>query len=178
MTTYDLDTPVETRGTGSIQWDVLPAHHGLPDLLPFTIADMDFRSPPEVLEALHRRVDHGVFGYTDWQHSGFPEAVRDWYGERYGVAVAPQTAGLRGFRRERAVAQLLRMWTEPGDGVVVHTRHTSGSSTRWPGWGGPCGASPSATTRPWNGSSHAPTPGCCCCAPRTTRPAGCGRRTS
>ncbi|WP_236246219.1 MalY/PatB family protein [Streptomyces sp. CC210A] len=120
MTTYDFDTPVETRGHGSIQWDVLPARYGLPDLLPFTIADMDFRSPPEVLEALRRRVGHGVFGYTDWERSGFPEAVRDWYGERHGVAVAPETL-VFGPSVVNELAQLLRMWTEPGDGVVVHT---------------------------------------------------------
>ncbi|WP_175412768.1 MalY/PatB family protein [Streptomyces sp. TRM64462] len=118
--TYDFDTPVDIRGTGSFQWDVLPAEYGVPGLLPFTIADMDFRSPPEVLEALQRRVAHGVFGYTDWRSTGFPEAVRDWYGLRYGLDIDPE-ALVHGPSVVNELAQLLRMWTEPGDGVVVHT---------------------------------------------------------
>lgn len=118
--TYDFDTPVDIRGTGSFQWDVLPQLYGVPDLVPFTISDMDFRSPPEVLEALQQRIAHGVFGYTDWRHTGFPEAVRDWYARRHGVAVDPE-ALVCGPSVVNELAQLLRMWTEPGDGVVLHT---------------------------------------------------------
>ncbi|WP_149181062.1 MalY/PatB family protein [Streptomyces sp. TRM49041] len=118
--TYDFDTPVDIRGTGSFQWDVLPAAYGVPDLIPFTISDMDFRSPPEVLEALQRRIARGVFGYTDWRYTGFPEAVRDWYGARHGVAVDPE-ALVYGPSVVNELAQLLRIWTRPGDGVVVHT---------------------------------------------------------
>ncbi|GAA4908599.1 MalY/PatB family protein [Streptomyces coeruleoprunus] len=118
--TYDFDTTQDLRGTGSFQWDVLPDRYGVPDLVPFAIADMDFRSPPEVLEALRRRVDHGVFGYTDWRYSGFPEAVRDWYARRYGLDVDPE-ALVFGPSVVNELAQLLRMWTAPGDGVVVHT---------------------------------------------------------
>ncbi|MFJ8697167.1 MalY/PatB family protein [Streptomyces roseolilacinus] len=119
-TTYDFDTVVGIRGTGSFQWDVLPELYGVPDLVPFTISDMDFRLPPEVLEAVRRRVERGVFGYTDWRYTGFPEAVRDWYARRHGVVLDPE-ALVFGPSVLNELAQLLRMWTEPGDGVVVHT---------------------------------------------------------
>jgi cystathionine beta-lyase len=54
----DFDRPIVRLGTDSIKWNKYP-----PDVLPLWVADMDFASPPAVLEALQRRVDHGVFGY-------------------------------------------------------------------------------------------------------------------
>ena len=57
---FDFDAPVDRRDTASIKWDKYRGR----DVLPLWVADMDFPSPPAVLEALRRRVDHGVFGYT------------------------------------------------------------------------------------------------------------------
>ncbi len=57
---WDFDTVVDRRGTGSDKWDAYAGR----DVVPMWVADMDFRAPPPLLEALHRRVDHGVFGYT------------------------------------------------------------------------------------------------------------------
>lgn len=51
---------IDRRNTASLKWDRYSGR----DVLPLWVADMDFRSPPAVLEALHRRIDHGVFGYT------------------------------------------------------------------------------------------------------------------
>ncbi|MFE9532723.1 MalY/PatB family protein [Streptomyces sp. NPDC006691] len=120
MTTYDFDVPVDRRGTWSVQWDGVAARFGTDGLLPFTISDMDFPSPPEVLAALQERVAHGVFGYTDWQNEEFRSAIRDWYRARHDTEVdtarlvyAPSVLN--------QLSQLLRMWTEPGDAVVVHT---------------------------------------------------------
>lgn len=59
-TSFDFDTPVDRRGTSSQKW----AMYDDRNILPLWLADMDFRSPPAVIEALRRRVDHGVFGYT------------------------------------------------------------------------------------------------------------------
>ena len=57
---FDFDTVVERGGTASYKWD---RYRGR-DVIPLWVADMDFRSPPAVIEALHERVAHGVFGYT------------------------------------------------------------------------------------------------------------------
>lgn len=57
---FDFDIVVDRRGTCSEKWDKYQDK----DVIPLWLADMDFRSPPAVLEALRRRVDHGVFGYT------------------------------------------------------------------------------------------------------------------
>lgn len=57
---FDFDTVIERRHTGSQKWD----RYGDRDVLPMWVADMDFRAPPAVIEALRTRVDHGIFGYT------------------------------------------------------------------------------------------------------------------
>ncbi len=60
MTQYYFDEPINRYGTDSLKWD---AYKGK-DIIPLWVADMDFKAPLPVLEALHRRVDHGIFGYT------------------------------------------------------------------------------------------------------------------
>ncbi|MFC1836073.1 MalY/PatB family protein, partial [Thermodesulfobacteriota bacterium] len=57
---FDFDKPVDRLGTSSEKWDMYEQH----GVIPLWLADMDFRSPTAVIEALHQRVDHGVFGYT------------------------------------------------------------------------------------------------------------------
>ncbi len=60
MTNSLFNTDIDRHATSSVKWD----RYKNSDVLPLWVADMDFRSPPEVLEALHQRIDHGVFGYT------------------------------------------------------------------------------------------------------------------
>jgi cysteine-S-conjugate beta-lyase len=57
---FDFDEHIDRRATSSTKWD---KYEGL-DVIPLWLADMDFRSPPAVIEALKHRCDHGVFGYT------------------------------------------------------------------------------------------------------------------
>jgi cystathionine beta-lyase len=57
---FDFDTPVDRRATDSIKWDLYKGK----DIIPLWVADMDFQSPPAILDALHRRIDHGIFGYS------------------------------------------------------------------------------------------------------------------
>ncbi|WP_443062745.1 MalY/PatB family protein [Streptomyces sp. NBC_00390] len=117
---YDFDAVVDRRGTWCIQWDGVADRFGVDGLLPFTISDMDFTSPPEVLDALQRRVAHGVFGYTDWQHEDFLSAIRHWFATRYGTEMDTDLV-VYGPSVLNQLSQLLQMWSAPGDGVVVHT---------------------------------------------------------
>lgn len=57
---FDFDIAVDRQGTYSLRWDRYAGR----DVIPLWVADMDFRSPPMVIDALRRRVEHGVFGYT------------------------------------------------------------------------------------------------------------------
>lgn len=64
MSVYNFDEVIPRRGSFSAKWSVYDA-----DVIPMWVADMDFKSPPAVMERLHARVDHSVFGYT----MDFPE---------------------------------------------------------------------------------------------------------
>ena len=57
---YDFDELVERRGTGCVKWD----ESKYPDVIPLWVADMDFKAAPAILEAVRKRAEHGVFGYT------------------------------------------------------------------------------------------------------------------
>ena len=57
----EFDTVVERRGTDSTKWDKYQDR----DVLPFWVADMDFRAPPFITGALRERLDHGIIGYTE-----------------------------------------------------------------------------------------------------------------
>ena len=57
---FDFDKRIPRTGTGAIKWE----RYKTKAVLPMWVADMDFRSPPAVIEALKQRVEHGVFGYT------------------------------------------------------------------------------------------------------------------
>ena len=57
---FDFDTVIDRDNTASEKWDRYKGR----DIIPLWVADMDFRSPPAVIEALHKRVAHGIFGYT------------------------------------------------------------------------------------------------------------------
>lgn len=60
---YNFDEVIERRGTDSVKYDAVSERWGRSDLLPMWVADMDFRTPPFVIEAIRRRLDHEVLGY-------------------------------------------------------------------------------------------------------------------
>jgi cysteine-S-conjugate beta-lyase len=76
---FDFDEVVDRRGTASEKWDKYRGR----DIIPLWVADMDFRSPPAVIQALHERVSHGVFGYTA-APEGLVQAVIDSLGSEFG----------------------------------------------------------------------------------------------
>jgi cystathionine beta-lyase len=78
--TYDFDVPIVRRGAGCIKYDRRP------ELDPFWVADMDFASAPEILEALHTRVNHGIFGYAQ-AHEGLNEAIDHYLARQRGATV-------------------------------------------------------------------------------------------
>ncbi|PTX91445.1 PatB family C-S lyase [Opitutus sp. ER46] len=82
--TFDFETPINRHGTDSQKWQKYAGR----DVLPMWVADMDFVSPPAILEALHRRVDHGVFGYARPTDSTVTAVVQG-LAQRYGWAIDP-----------------------------------------------------------------------------------------
>ncbi|WP_318386081.1 MalY/PatB family protein [Enterobacter sp.] len=117
---FDFSTVVDRHGTWCTQWDYVADRFGQPDLLPFTISDMDFATAPCVQEALAQRLAHGVLGYSRWNHEDFTGAVRHWFSSRFDAQTNAESV-VYGPSVIYMIAELIRMWSAPGDGVVVHT---------------------------------------------------------
>ena len=81
---FDFDIPIDRSHTASEKWERYLGR----DIIPLWVADMDFRSPPAVLAALHARIDHGVFGYTAPPETLIATVVAHLH-DRYGWAVEP-----------------------------------------------------------------------------------------
>ncbi len=110
---FDFDTPIARRGTGCIKYDRRP------ELDPFWVADMDFASAPTILAALHRRVDHGIFGYAQ-PHAGLNEAVINYLHERRRAVVPlEQIIHLGGL--VPALSLAARAFCKAGDAVMTCT---------------------------------------------------------
>ena len=114
---YDFDKPVDRHGTNSLKYD-FAVERGLPaDVLPLWVADMDFPAPQPVLDALHRAVEHGIFGYSEVKQPYF-DAVAAWFQTRFDWNVQPEwlikTPGI-----VYALAMAVRAYTDPGDAVLI-----------------------------------------------------------
>jgi cysteine-S-conjugate beta-lyase len=85
LTAFDFDRGVDRRGSDSLKWNKYAGR----DILPLWVADMDFAAPPAVLDALRRRIDHGVFGYGQ-PGPALVEAVQEHCRREYGWAIAAE----------------------------------------------------------------------------------------
>lgn len=110
-----FDTAPDRRGSGSYKWDSDPDT----EVIPLWVADMDFKTAPCVIEALRRRVDHGVFGYTLVGDDYF-DALTGWFERRHGYTIDPArviyTSGV-----VPALSAIIKALAKPGEGVIVQT---------------------------------------------------------
>ncbi|MFM9059964.1 MAG: MalY/PatB family protein [Planctomycetaceae bacterium] len=105
----------DRAGTGSEKWDRWRGR----DVIPAWVADMDFRAPPEVLDAIGARVEHGVFGYTH-DPPGFAPALAAHLAALHGWEVDPaRITGTPGV--VTGLALTARLLAAPGDGIVTFT---------------------------------------------------------
>jgi len=117
----DFDQVIDRRGTQCSKWDMMEPLYGVSpdDGLAMWVADMDFRPPQVVQDALQAMLDHGVYGYFG-DDSAYRAAICWWMEHRHGWQVDPvhisTTHGL-----VNAVGQCLHTWTAPGDGVMLFT---------------------------------------------------------
>ncbi len=113
----DFDKVVDRTGSESMKWVYPREKLGVEDAIPMWVADMDFESPPAVIEALKRRVEHGVFGYP-LPPPSFYEAAMGWLRRRHGWTVEKDwivmTPGI-----VPALNYIVRAFTKPGDPVIV-----------------------------------------------------------
>ena len=111
---YDFDKTIDRRATNSYKWDSAPE-----GVLPMWVADMDFRTAPAIIDALQKRVAHGIFGYTRVPDAYY-DAVTSWFSRRHGWDIDREwiiyTSGV-----VPAVSVVIKALTVPGDKVIVQT---------------------------------------------------------
>ena len=112
---YDFDKIVPRRGSASVKWDSCPSE----ETLPLWVADMDFPAAPCIVDALRRRVEHGVFGYVRVPDSYY-DAIIQWFRRRHGWTIEREwllyTIGV-----VPAISAILQALTLPGQKVLVQT---------------------------------------------------------
>ncbi|MDR3333222.1 MAG: pyridoxal phosphate-dependent aminotransferase [Synergistaceae bacterium] len=116
---YDFNSPINRRGTNSSKWDGAVKVFGKEGLLPFWVADMDFRSAPEIIESLRKKVEFGVFGYPIMTDEA-KKSVADWERTRHGWDVDfKHVSFMPGVVAGLSVA--VQTFTAPGDGIIIQT---------------------------------------------------------
>ncbi|MCM1107021.1 MAG: pyridoxal phosphate-dependent aminotransferase [Blautia sp.] len=114
---FDFDTVTDRRNTDCLKYD-FAARRGKPeDVLPLWVADMDFKTSEQILDAIHRRVEHGIFGYTESGGRYFA-AVAGWMKKRHGWEIESgwlvKTPGV-----VFALAMAVKAYTKEGDAVII-----------------------------------------------------------
>lgn len=110
---YDFDALTDRRGTNALKWDVTENE------LPMWVADMDFKTAPEIVEALQKRVEHGIFGYTVVPEEWY-QAYINWWKEQHGFTMKQDwlmfCTGV-----VPAISSVVRKLTTPAEKVLIQT---------------------------------------------------------
>ena len=116
---YDFDRITDRHHTNSIKWDFNQRTFGREEVLPLWVADMDFKAPEEVVEALVKRAQHGIYGYSEGK-AGYYKALEDWIDKRHGwkiqrdwITFSPGVVP--------ALNELVRSLTQLGDKILIQS---------------------------------------------------------
>ena len=116
---YDFDEAVNRENTQSFKFDYTREYFGTSDLIPMWVADMDFRTPDFVMEAIRKRTEHEILGYSIRPDS-FNQAVINWYGRRQGWTIKQEeivfSPGV-----VAALSMAVNAFTREGEKVIVQS---------------------------------------------------------
>ncbi|MCD6193743.1 MAG: PatB family C-S lyase [Candidatus Aminicenantes bacterium] len=114
---FNFDQIIDRRGTYSLKWDFLQEKVGDEEIIPLWVADMDFLSPPSVIDALRNRAAHGIYGYTGWPDSYY-QSIIFWMKKRFSWPIEKEwiifTPGVI-----PALHLAVQAFTQPGDKVII-----------------------------------------------------------
>jgi cystathionine beta-lyase len=116
---YDFDTPQDRTNTGSMKHSFSERIYGLNGVIPMWVADMDFAVPEPIIEAIRKRADHPVFGYTEIPDSLW-EAVMSWLRARFGWETRPSWFALAP-GVVPSINLCIQAFSNPGDEVIIQT---------------------------------------------------------
>ena len=112
-----FDQVINRENTACVKYDQRKSVFGKEDVLPFWVADMDFKAPQPVIDALQKRLDHGILGYP-MKPEGFYDSIADWLERRHGWKIHRDwilfTPGV-----VPALVLSVLAYTNPGDRVIV-----------------------------------------------------------
>ncbi len=110
---YDFDSVTDRRSTYASKWDVAEGE------LPLSMADMEFQAAPEIRAALEKRLQNGIFGYTDVPDAWY-EAYQNWWKTRHGLVIEKDElifcTGVI-----PAISSAVRKLTTPAENVLIQT---------------------------------------------------------
>ncbi len=114
---YDFDKIIDRSGSGDLKHEVLQERYGRADLLPLWVADMDFETPHFITDALRRRLDHSLFGYTVEPADYWP-TVQQWIKDHHQWDVKREWLSyIPGI--VKGIGMVVNVFTEPGDKVII-----------------------------------------------------------
>jgi cystathionine beta-lyase len=117
MKRYNFDELIDRNLTNSVKYDGRKAFFGSADLLPLWVADMDFRTPDFIVDALKKRLEHELFGYT-FRSDSYHQSIVNWLKRRHNWEIKPEWISFS----PGVVAGLtmaIEALSKPGDGVIV-----------------------------------------------------------
>lgn len=116
---YNFDEIIDRKGTDCIKYDALSMFFGAEDILPVWVADMDFKTPDFIVDAIKKRLDHEILGYT-YRTDDFSNSIINWVKLRHNWEVPKEwisfSPGV-----VSAITTAVLAYTEPGDKVIVQT---------------------------------------------------------
>ncbi len=117
MKHYNFDKEVNRRGSGAIKYDALQERYGNADLMPLWVADMDFETPDFVVDALKKRMEHPVFGYTSEPKEYWDSIINwnathhNWSIEREWITYIPGIV--------KGIGMALNVFVKPDEKVII-----------------------------------------------------------
>jgi cysteine-S-conjugate beta-lyase len=117
MKTYNFDELIDRTTTNTVKYDGRKAFFGNADVLPLWVADMDFRTPDFIVEAIRKRAEHEIFGYT-FRPETYTQSIVNWLKRRHNWEIKPEWISFS----PGVVAGLtmaIEAFSKPGDGVII-----------------------------------------------------------
>lgn len=114
---YDFDKIVDRTGSGDLKHEVLAERYGRADLLPLWVADMDFETPEFITDALRRRLEHSLFGYTV-EPKDYWATVQKWIKDHHGWDVKREWLSyIPGI--VKGIGMVINVFTKPDEKVII-----------------------------------------------------------
>ncbi|PNR92802.1 MalY/PatB family protein [Petrotoga sp. 9PWA.NaAc.5.4] len=116
---YNFDELIDRKNTDSVKWNGLKELYGRDDVIPMWVADMDFKSPPQIIKALKERADHGIFGYPMVDENYFDPFIiwikkrHSWEIDKSWIVPADGVVD--------ALKIAILAYSKPGDNVVIQS---------------------------------------------------------